>query len=165
MAEPWKNAQWRKTAKKFIGQGLAPEQETPYSDQAFQMAVEATKAHVTDPHKRMEQLMQNLASSLELQKADLEWHNWFQILRAYFPPFDARSENAYTVVSAIHALGWAGIVLLILTPLNHGFLWIISLVALVLGFLWSLFLWPDPWGYQLTARMLREFREEQQRKN
>jgi len=162
--EPWKNREWRKVAKQFIGEELAPDVQDPYNEDTFQQYLEETNK-IEDPESRAKRLEWIASYFPPLQIADFEWYSWYWILRDHFPKEDTAHLVGFQFTNVVHSTGWVVIILLSFTPASDFFttagnslLWITTILALIVGHLAILsqvYYQKDPLGTQLAADILR----------
>lgn len=160
---PWKRIEWRKVAREYIGERLAPNLDDPYFEENYKRAMEETEK-IKDPQARIQKMIQLTDYYLPIQQADLEWYNWYQILTARFSKTNAPSLIQQHLLYSVYSGGWAGLVVLVLAPSIHWLVWALCVFGIALGIVGSIIqfgIWgQDPYGIQLTAEMLRNIKDE-----
>ena len=165
----WEEVSWRKAARKFVGSDLAPEKLGAPIHEISKDLIDETK-EIKDPQKRIAAMivLANEKADRFCQE-DLEWFEWFLILRRYFPTVpqaDTFTQVSVLFTSTLHSIGWAGIVVLAFASDGHWLLWVFSVLSILVGGL-GLFahVWNftsegfDKLGHGLTADIIRELKK------
>jgi hypothetical protein len=160
--EAWKSTVWRKVARQFLGD-MAPPLVEPFYPETFEYMRKQVE-QVPDPQTRA-QLMTSIGQqALSLQAADIEWNQWYQVLRAGFLKNDQSTILGLQILDVLFASGWAAIIVLSFTPLKHWFLWAMACFAVLVGLLAGIMrAWyqQDLYGTELTATLLKQIRRKE----
>jgi len=154
---PWKNPQWRKVARSFLGPRLAPETDDLYFPALHsQLIDEANKQ--TDLALKAQQLAFAEQFHGPKQRSDGEWQWWYWILAKYFTLSRWWAAPWQYYMSLIQTVSWAVILLMVLNHRHHWLAWVFSLLGILIGTLAGWFsggTYADPYAVELTAMLLR----------
>lgn len=153
---PWRNMHWRRMARTFLGNELAPSTDELYFQNLHQGELQRVQL-IEDPQQRAAQ--QRFVQDLFLPKsiADNEWFWWYEVLAKYFSHEWWAAPWQYFVVM-MHTASWAVILVMVLTRHHHWFAWAVAVVGIFFG---NISLWftggalSDPFAVSQTAMLLR----------
>jgi hypothetical protein len=159
--DPSKDKQWRRLAKRFLGNDVAPQVEEPYDQEAFLRALEEARV-INDPTRKWQEISRIIQLHSPLRMADYEWHGWYQILSGFFAKTDPGMGVFFEYWNTLQAMGWAGIMLLAATTSNRWSVGVVSVLAVVCGLLGVALcqIGSDPAGTKVAADLLRELKRE-----
>ena len=149
-------------ARDFIGADLAP--TDLYSEQASAISkLRADAAEMDDTDHKAAELSRISTLEKTVRAGSAEWRNWYYILKRYFGIPDEDTRERFYGYIFLHSLGWAGIVLFVISRRLLWFPFISCLAAVVYGLLGLRFRMYS-FGYRekdnqwipLAARMLQE---------
>jgi hypothetical protein len=153
---PWRNVTWRRTARIFLGNDLAPATDELY----FKYLDDAAKeqlAHVQDPQARA--ALENVVQAhFSRSIADGEWFWWYEILGKYFTVGQWWAPPWQYFAGMLHTTSWAVVLLMVLNHRHHWFAWLLCSTAILFGTLIAWFaggVFLDPQGVNQAAMLLR----------
>jgi hypothetical protein len=163
--EPSTNKDWRRAARKLIGDDLAPSTDEVYNSVIHETAKKVAEA-ISDNQARQEALWNIELHHLNIRISDGEWYRWYQILKQYFDKPNPDLAVGLSTLLTLQTTGWVGIILLLITPLQHWFIWAICIISIILGFAGEIAQWAfgtvgDQWGHKLTADILQEVKSRE----
>ncbi len=159
--EPWKTVEWRKAAKKLLGDDLTPDIGEPVSETEYNLAIGSANA-IPDQDERLKALLKIQETFYPRQREDWSWYYWYQILHTRFTRPNPVNVFGAQLASILHATGWAGVVLMAHSHFLPRYLWFLFSFMVIIGFIgafaafWYGVQDYDPYGYSLGASMLRE---------
>jgi hypothetical protein len=161
--EPWKDVEWRRVARWYIGNELSPILERPDPPEVLAATIEDLKLRLPDPGLHSQQLFDLNKSQLDRMGADLQWYAWYQALGFCYPQPEYRGFTEFPFIVVVHSMVVAVMVLLTLAHSADWRAWSVSLVVFLVTFLYdvqqALAYLRDPGGrYRQMAGMLREAR-------
>jgi hypothetical protein len=163
--EPYGDQAWRRAARKLIGEDLAPSTDERYDPRIHAMQKEAAEK-IADCDERQRALWAVELRQLEMRLADGEWYRWYQVLKNYFYRPNPELSIGMSSLLALQTTGWTGLILLLVTPLKHWFLWVTCILSIIFGIAGEMATWgfgsdPDRWGHKLTAEILQEVKKRE----
>ncbi len=154
---PWRNLHWRRMARTFLGDDLAPSTDDLYFKEMHD--AEAKQAEqIQDPQQRAAR--QKFVQDFFLPKsiADNEWYWWYEVLGKYFTIGQWWAAPWQYFLSMLHTASWAVVLLMVLNHRHHWFAWVLCASGIVFGnfaFWFSGGTFSDPYGVNQTAMLLR----------
>jgi len=164
---PWNALEWRRLARLFIGPKLTPETDFPLDEARYQQLALAIE-QISNPEQKRSQAEELARAADALRGADLQWTNWYFILRNYINNEEALKDDLFRhqIIFLFNACGMAGIIALILVPeARNWFLWLLfsSTVLIGLVFPFAVARTASTWlalDNVMSAQMLKIIREE-----
>lgn len=161
--QPWLSTGWQKVATEIIGTKLAPAELS--AEQRAIIDGARTSAMLSQKPAEMEHIAKLEA---EMKVSSDEWRRWYFVLKRYFNLPDEQTRELFYGYMTLHTLGWAGVVLIIVSHRMNWFPLTCCAVAIVHGIRGVWFrmqcfgiFGTDNQGLPLTAAMLRELHERQ----
>jgi hypothetical protein len=162
-AEPWKNSDWRKVARRVLG-SFAPATDDIYFAENEKSMMASLNALV-DLEFRQQQVSVWSKHFFKLRMADLEWYWWHRVLNERFPKIVSATAEYHSYIyflATLFSMGWALIIICGFAQGSHWFLWTAAILAIFAGWLGDfskgfqvlLAGGDDPYGIELSARML-----------
>lgn len=152
-SQPWKNAQFREAAGRFLG-SLAPAEKLSFDLDAWQKEMprvptdtpeyeaEMSKFEAKNEefNAKMREYDENLRKHGEkwnpIKVADKAWLNWYQVLQVYFmrrrPSFDDKLTYLWFHI-VVTSVGYTGLLLLALAGKQSHWYWTLAIAVILLG--------------------------------
>lgn len=169
---PWNALEWRRLARLFIGSKLTPETDLPLDNARYEQLA-ATIEQISDPEQKRAQATQLVQAREALLGADLQWMNWYFILRNYISNEEALKNDLFRhqIIFLFNSCGMAGLIALILVPdARNWFLWVLFGTAELIGLVFPFAVdrlsstWPA-YDNVMSAQMLNIIRKERGRED
>jgi hypothetical protein len=154
---PWRNLHWRRMARTFLGDDLAPSTDDLYFKEMHE--AEAKKAEqIQDPQQKAAQ--QKFVQDFFLPKsiADNEWYWWYEVLSKYFTVEQWWAPPWQYFLAMVNTASWAVVLLMVFIHRHHWFAWVLCTAGVFFGTIAVWFtggVFGDPYGVNQTAMLLR----------
>jgi hypothetical protein len=161
--EPWKNQQWRRVARQFIGDALSPIVEAPVPPDLLKSQIDNVKLMMLDPGEQIRKVSDLMTTQLDRQAADFQWFEWYQTLAIWFPQPQLSGFTEYPFTTVVYAIVSAVIALLAITGSGDWRFWLGCVVIFLISALYEVVAamnyFSDTTGrYYQMAGMLRDLR-------
>jgi hypothetical protein len=123
---------WRRAAKKFLGDDLAPQTLEPYTDAARQQAFDQTKT-IQDSQERIKRSIELVGESVRRAQVDSEWTEIYAVLRPLFVRPSSQDLIAIYGASAFGSMGWAGVIALVYAGSTLWLFWLVAILCILVG--------------------------------
>ncbi len=154
---PWRSLHWRRMARAFLGDALAPSTDDLYFQE--QHEAEAKKAdQIQNPLEKAAQQKRVFDFYYPQNVADNDWYWWYESLSKYFTAEQWWAPPAQYFVAMVHTTSWAVVLLMILNHRHHWFAWLLCASGIFFGNVAGWFgggVFSDPYGVNQTAMLLR----------
>jgi hypothetical protein len=154
---PWRNLLWRRVARTFLGNDLAPS-----TDELYFKEVHEAEAKQADqiPDLQQKTARQKFVQEFFLPKAiaDNDWYWWYEVLSKYFTVEQWWAPPWQYFLTMVHTASWAIVLLMVFNHHHHWFAWILCVTGVFFGVITSWFsggVFGDPYGANQTAMLLR----------
>jgi hypothetical protein len=157
MPTPWRTIHWRRVARVFLGNDLAPSTDDFYFKEMHD--AEVMKAElIEDPQQKAAQRKFVQDNFLPKSIADNEWYWWYEVLGKYFAIQQWWAPPSQYFLGMLHTASWSVVLLMALNHRHHWLAWVFCALGIFFGNLSGWFsggTFSDPYAVNQTAMLSR----------